>query len=333
MGFFVLSSFLLTYRLLIEFSSSTCFKDILRIFVQYSIRRFFRIYLVFVLFCFLIKYNPSLIGGNGHLYGTYYETLFNMISLESVGNNHLWTIAPECKYYFFIPFISYCAIAFGKYWLHAWLITAVLMCFNEFYLNIFSLNENDFALENAYKLKSRFAIFYSGSLVAIIYFKLGKNFENLKNNFLFKKIINVLLIFLFMFAIRFFSEFWSIENIPFISISYINRGFFWSFTVLLMLLGAPNYFTNIFSENNFLKYCGKFSFGMYLFHPMCMLIIKSYTHTKSVIEQLILVVFLSFFVGYLFFLLIENNLMLFANVICKKLEAFKYFTKKSNTFS
>ena len=65
-GFFILSSFLLTYRLLIEFQKASNTAQSLLVFIKYSIRRFFRIYVTFFLFVTAVKYGPERIGGYFH---------------------------------------------------------------------------------------------------------------------------------------------------------------------------------------------------------------------------------------------------------------------------
>jgi len=42
-----------------------------------------------------------------------------------------------------------------------------------------------------------------------------------------------------------------------------------------MLIGDPNFLTNIFNFK-FLKYIGRFSFGIYLLHLMCLEYVKEY---------------------------------------------------------
>jgi peptidoglycan/LPS O-acetylase OafA/YrhL len=56
-GFFLLSAFLLTYRLLLELFNYklTEFKPILKLLDKYAIRRFFPIYPLLVIFIVLIK--------------------------------------------------------------------------------------------------------------------------------------------------------------------------------------------------------------------------------------------------------------------------------------
>lgn len=96
MGFFILSAFLLTYRLLVQFNNeanSNTRRDYFLIILKYSIRRFFRIYIPFVLVVALIKFVPS-IRWLGH-YNTF-NTFFKIITLQSTGingfPNPLWTI-------------------------------------------------------------------------------------------------------------------------------------------------------------------------------------------------------------------------------------------------
>ncbi len=85
-GFFVLSSFLLTYRLLVDFdAASSAFNKIVLKITQYAIRRFFRIYLVFLLFWTVCHYGPTVIRG----WNTEFAPYMNGFILASVGFNHL----------------------------------------------------------------------------------------------------------------------------------------------------------------------------------------------------------------------------------------------------
>ena len=61
-SFFVLSSFLLTYKLILFLSQINLFdlKKIGYIILKYSVRRFFRIYLVFVIFVILMYFLEKL---------------------------------------------------------------------------------------------------------------------------------------------------------------------------------------------------------------------------------------------------------------------------------
>ena len=114
----------------------------------------------------------------------------------------------------------------------------------------------------------------------------------------------------------------------FSSKDYVYSGFYWALFVFLMLIGGSNFITNMFSESKFLINCGKFSFGIYLLHPMCLAIISENIKLKSTAEHIILCVLFAYVVGYLFFTFIEVNLMLIANKLCQRIESTRFFEKK-----
>jgi peptidoglycan/LPS O-acetylase OafA/YrhL len=90
-GFFVLSSFLLTYRLFVELENENAAnngKTFLQVIIHYFLRRLFRIYLAFMTFCTVLKQYQSLVGGKFK----WYTSWFSLITLQSVGFNHLWTV-------------------------------------------------------------------------------------------------------------------------------------------------------------------------------------------------------------------------------------------------
>ena len=89
--FFILSSFLLTYRLLNQFNNDkNNFKDNILIIIKYFIRRFFRIYIPFAILAALIKGFPS-IRFAGLFHSSDFGSFFDLISLKSI-YGHLWTI-------------------------------------------------------------------------------------------------------------------------------------------------------------------------------------------------------------------------------------------------
>ena len=94
-GFFILSAFLLTYRLLNHFKNEkeNSFKNNFLVVLKYSIRRIFRVYFPFVFYVFLIKFESNLKwGGSTQDQPGAYNTFLNITSLQNAGLNHLWTI-------------------------------------------------------------------------------------------------------------------------------------------------------------------------------------------------------------------------------------------------
>lgn len=125
-GFFMLSAFLLTYRLLEDLSKTTTPiqpRIILLHFAKYFIRRLFRIYFVYIIFILAVKYGPQWIRNHEML--TYESSFIQMATLGNAGKNHLWTIPSEIKYYFFIPIFCLVCRMSGRY-VHAFLAICVI---------------------------------------------------------------------------------------------------------------------------------------------------------------------------------------------------------------
>jgi len=114
-GFFLLSAFLLTYRLLLELFNYklTEFKSIIKLLAKYAIRRFFRIYPLLFIFIVFIKCLIFASPKDAAFYvGINRTSLLKLVLLDqTMGGSHLWTIPVEINYYFIIPVI--CLIMFS----------------------------------------------------------------------------------------------------------------------------------------------------------------------------------------------------------------------------
>ena len=188
-GFFLLSSFLLTYRFLMDLSVSSptstensfLFSLQANVAIKYFIRRFFRIYLVFCIFCIILKFSPHIVqyyfaGFRGSIES--YSSFYNLITFTNLGSNHLWTIPVEVYYYFIIPFICLSVDAVFKR-LHtnfqrlAYTIFLVLITVVAINVNLFSLTvsqiQKGFYLETDTNMKVTFFVFVEGSILAVVY--------------------------------------------------------------------------------------------------------------------------------------------------------------------
>jgi len=114
-GFFLLSAFLLTYRLLLELFNYKLaeFKPIFKLLAKYAIRRFFRIYPLLFIFIVFIKFLIFVSPNDAVFYVGINKTSFLKLVLldQTMGGSHLWTIPIEINYYFIIPVI--CLIMFS----------------------------------------------------------------------------------------------------------------------------------------------------------------------------------------------------------------------------
>lgn len=276
-----------------------------------------------------------------NIYDSFYASWSDLVSLRSSGFNHLWTIAPEIKYYCLVPLICYLFSKLNDFWFFGWLGSVFSVVYYEIHINDMYDHNGDIFLKTVHDLWIVISMFFAGSLMAMFYFNIEKR-PHLLEKFKGAKtqgVISISCVFMFPYGFRIFSYMWQSENSKFFQSNVkVLSSVYWSFFVFLMLVGAPNYITNIFNIS-FLKKCGKYSFGMYLFHPACLQLVHclypfiprcTKRDLKTDVEVLVAVVFLSYFVGYLFFNFIENNLINLANVLCKKVENIRLFSNKQD---
>jgi peptidoglycan/LPS O-acetylase OafA/YrhL len=134
-GFFMLSAFLLTYRLLEDLNKTSIQPQAILLHVsKYFIRRLFRIYFVYVIFILALKYGPRWISAHEALK---YDTGFKqMVTLGNVGKNHLWTIPSEIKYYFFIPIFCLVCRLLGRYVHLFWVLCIIWTIYDQVFFNL-----------------------------------------------------------------------------------------------------------------------------------------------------------------------------------------------------
>ena len=117
---------------------------------------------------------------------------------------------------------------------------------------------------------------------------------------------------------------------------YYANGVLLATHMFLMLIGAPNMFTEWLSNSWILCKMGKYSFGAYLFH---MLIIANMQRIPLLDwaripadDKVLLTFAASFLIAYFFFHLVENNMLRMANYINQKMSGFldQFTTDKSN---
>lgn len=335
MGFFVLSSFLLTFKMIIDISKTKDVSEVLTIIIKYFIRRFFRIYIPYMVFVTCVKFGPNFIKG---IYKDY-NTWFNILILRPTLLNHLWTIPVEIKFYFFIPFIALIFHYSKRYWFLVLLFSIIAQY--GLYQTILKIQTADLKFISN-KLYSRFPIFYAGSVVAIVFFKIeNSNYIIFFKHKVLKFILGFLCFCLTIYRIKQFSPYYN-KNSNFFKDLY-PAGYTCSILIFLMLIGKPNFYTKLFSKNYFLKLFGKYSFGVYLWHPMCINILKLYEFEKR-LDAVGVVLSLSLLCGLIFYFLIENPLMkigiYFNNKINKeniiillnKVDSFKKIIFKKNLF-
>lgn len=111
--------------------------------------------------------------------------------------------------------------------------------------------------------------------------------------------------------------------------SYRSRSaVFWSLIIFMALLSensSNSFIVRFFNHIDFFKHCGKYSFGMYLWHPA---VIESVLNVKILFDlrlNIILTVLISYFLGYLFYYCVQKPLLKLSDYICDKLEYSRFF--------
>lgn len=316
-GFFILSAFLLTYRLLEDFSKALSPKMLLISILKYAIRRFIRIYLYFLFYFAFAKLSSSSKWIIRH--EEYKNSLFNVSLLENTGGNHLWIIPSEIKYYLFIPI--FCLIVYIFYRISAiLLVLCMTWTVYDQSFNFFGLTANDvyFSSPSCHHLKSQFTVFFIGSQTALIYILVKKCdwFMCRIRTWPVQCLLNYTSI-IFALIGLIISEIYYFDSFRFRS----RQAPFWAIVLLFTLFNAENnMIANVF-RNSFLKNLGKFSYSIYLFHFDIITISMKYLTFLKWFEFAMVCLILCYFIGMVLFYLIENHLIKLAKYLCNKLDS------------
>ena len=143
-GFFLLSAFLLTYRLLHMYTtlipSDSSWKvwwlHVFRITVRFFIGRFFRVYMPYMVYMTLVKYVST------HYFGDYLNYVsfpgfkaswLSHATFTANESTHLWTMPVELNFYLYYPLIPFLfAVVPNRVWTIVW---AALMFVSTYFRN------------------------------------------------------------------------------------------------------------------------------------------------------------------------------------------------------
>ena len=335
-GFFLLSSYLLTYRLVEELKKhGDDLIPILLIFLKYFIRRFFRIYIPFAIFVTLCKFVFPTLSGAYSLSKTSWS---EFLTLNYGIMTHLWTIPPEIKYYFFIPFFALLTHLLNKNTITKilWIIVlAVALSIIEIF-NLFDnkLNEYDrFPLYASCFFLTRFTTFLLGSYLAVIVsfifdLEIYKNYETFEY---FRMLFGSISMIFYVTGMYLFSGYHAQKDSP-ISLTdrfYFIYSVFWASFLFFFIIGGKNYFTNLFLFKLF-TFGGKISFGFYLYHMgVIYFVVENFgKNVRYQFEKVFYSFIGTFAIGFLHYHFVEKNLMKLANFLCIHLEDLDFFKRK-----
>lgn len=334
-GFFMLSAFLLTYRLLedldrVDFNNNSSSYGLMFLHIcKYSIRRFFRIYLVYFLFVLALKIGPSWLSAHEQL--TYESSFWQMITLGSAGFNHLWTIPSEIRYYFFIPLFCLVVINLKQHRVYILAVCVAWTIYDQLF-NFFDLTADQikFDYKDSHKLYPHFAVFFMGTEVALAYHIITKN-ESIMEWIRRPRVqlaLDVVSLVIVIWGMA--KNWWLLPDKS--DFAYRSRAtLYWSSALFLTLLGeVPNTIGSFFASSRILKSIGKYSFSFYLLHMSIGVALRKLPFK----DQLGLVsagLFTTYIVSFITFYLVENQLIRLANHLCARLE--NYVTTKTQSIN
>jgi peptidoglycan/LPS O-acetylase OafA/YrhL len=260
--FFVLSGFLITYLLLVEEHS---FKKIsIRKFYIRRILRIWPLYFLIIILAFLILPNISLFNLPGYGKDVIYSNLilklflyvifFPNLVLSLLGvvpyASHTWSIGTEEQYYLVWPVILKYLKKLRIYLML--FIIAFYLLFAKFLASSYSDYIPYKSVINAFWSSFNIDCMAIGGIYAILLYQKDKLLNLLQNKYLFYLTIAVVMGLIFKG----------------IQIPYIHYEFYSVLFGIIILNFASNDEIEISLENKVLNYLGNISYGLYMYHPI-----------------------------------------------------------------
>jgi peptidoglycan/LPS O-acetylase OafA/YrhL len=280
-SFFVLSSFLLTYRMLrlwtnLMASQRMSFIKGAGFWMNYLVARFARIYPLVFLCATVAMYNPT-------FYRTYQKVNPIKIMTFRAFPYVFWTIELEVKYYLIIPFfvVLYSYATRGRIFYLRW-IAGMLFLINSLTLFIKNLRPSLFHS----RIGDSYVVFLGGSLAGLIQFEIEEmhrdstmyqTLQKLKTT----RIMDAIPIILFPLVISNNSPHLKpLMNLLGISFKYEKDGVIWGLIILCSIHAERPFLANIFNSD-ILRFYGRNSFAIYLLHaPLIRLVLEWDLNTK-----------------------------------------------------
>lgn len=293
--FFVLSGFLITRILISEKGGKYFFRN-------FYIRRTLRIFPLYYLFLIILFFIVPLFNSTTTKLS---ETWWFWIYLQNIpltfnlpldGPNHFWSLAVEEHFYLLWPLIVF---FLNKKQLLK--ISLIIIIFSIIVRFIFI--QNDIGV--FYFTFCRLDALAFGTLLAC--YESENLFDNLK--IFLKYSFPICLLFLIILWVFFsgLGDDW-LQTFKFTFIGYIY------FCVIAMLLIYDNQLLlkiKMVIESSFFKLLGKISYGLYVYHPFCFLIVNRYIFqkNKSFFVSMVLSFFLTFVISWLSYTFFESKLI------------------------
>jgi len=288
--FFVLSGFLITRILIKSKGDKDYFKNF---FIRRALRIFPLYFLFLIIYYYLIPFWFGELSNNPKWYYWVYLQNFAMtFNLPNNGPSHFWSLAVEEHFYLFWPFVVYFlserkVLFFG--------IFLILISF----LFRFILTQANY--ESFYFTFTRLDDLVLGTFLALIE---KKNYLTSVTKKIFS-ISFIFLLFLNLFSFLFsehIPHFWlQIFKYPLIGALY--------FTLIGILLCPPESKLFNFFKFSWLRFSGKISYGLYVYHPLVFMFSEKYIQINNVFIEFSSLVLITVLVSIISFYVYENQFL------------------------
>lgn len=291
--FFVLSGFVITRILINSKESETYFKSfylrrMLRIFPLYYF------YLLIYFFIIPLITNDSFIPFSkqigSYLYIQNIATTFNWHWVAGPG--HFWSLAVEEHFYLFWPLLIYFLptkklpfVVISLFVIS--LITKIILLQNNFVIGYFTF--------------SRIDQLGLGALLA--YLEL-KGFLR-KEKSLFFLILLALGSALIVFTTMLKDSNLYLKEI----IKYPILGLFYFSSIAWLVINDGKNYINKFLELGFFKFSGKISYGLYVYHPLSIILLERFFYTGNIFIDFILVFLITYILSFLSYNYFESKVL------------------------
>ncbi|CAM3786573.1 acyltransferase [Mucilaginibacter galii] len=275
--FFVLSGFLITRILLISKHKEAYFK---KFYIRRSLRIFPLYYLALAIFVIVVPYFTTgkvVPFSQSWSFWVYLQNIGFTFKWSLTGPNHFWSLAVEEHFYLVWPFVVY---FLSEKWL---LRTIGLIVLGSIITRIIMLNMGYAGI--FYFTLTTMDCLAIGGFVAL---NERNKWINVRQTLYIMAATLLLLITNWALFKGEGNDFIQVLKLPFISVFYM--------CVISLLVSTVSYL-NRFFQSSILTYTGKISYGLYVFHPLCILAVEKYFKGQPFIVILALIAITSYSVA------------------------------------
>lgn len=289
--FFVLSGFLITYLLLKEFEKTNRI-DIRKFYIR-RLLRIWPLYFLYLILCLFFLRDSLHLDYNIVYYSTFLANIPFVLKQSYTGMEHLWSISIEEQFYLFWPFLFLLFIR-DRFLVKVFYFIAILSL-----LRIILWVAFPFSTIALFSLVNRFDCMAFGALGAYL----------VNGKYRLAEVVNQKVVQCIAWAILF-----SLILDKFHFINSILEIFIIETVILIIIIGQIGIANRVINlEKGIFSYLGKLSFGLYVYHPLVIIMAYRYlnfdffgTIYLNVLAVFLFVIFTTIIISHLSYTYFEK---------------------------